>query len=427
MKLNAYIRQVFALLVGTVLLTMFFSCEKKETLSTAVELLSFGPSGVGHGEQIRFIGNNLDKVTAIDLVGASIPSSAFVEHTSEQIVITVPIEAEHGPVTLRTPEGDIVSKSPLNLNVPVEITSMTEAVKPGETITIQGEYLNWISAVTFEGGAVVTTFESQSRTELIVRVPFEAQTGVLIFSCGGTEPIELESETELTVTLPALTGLSPNPVERGETLTINGTDLDLVNEVWFKGVADPVTDFISQSEQQLTLTVPEDAARGTVEIVTFSGITISSTDILSFVGDPAALDPLAFPLFVDKLENNAQNWGWGSTVDFNNTENVRDGDAAIKVSYQGSWGALKFANFSVNTTGYTELSFAIYATPEADGQKVNVSVNGGTTNTITLEAGKWVEYKLSMSELGDPATITELTMQETGWSGAVFIDHVGLR
>lgn len=426
MKLNIHIRQVSALLVGIVLLTTL-SCEKKEPLSTAVELLSFGPSGVSHGEQIRFIGNNLDKVTAIDLVGASIPSNAFIEHTSEQIIITVPIEAEHGPVTLKTPAGDIVSKSPLNLNVPVEITSMTETVKPGETVSIQGEYLNWISAVTFEGGAVVTTFESQSRTELVVRVPLEAQTGLLIFSCGGTEPIELESETELAVTLPALTGLSPNPIERGKTLTINGTDLDLVNQVWLKGVAEPITDFSNQSEQQLTLTVPEEATRGTVDIVTFSGITISSTDILSFVGDPAPLDPLAFPLFVDKLENNAQNWGWGSTVDLNNTENVRDGDAAIKVSYQGSWGALKFANFSVNTAGYTELSFAIYATPETDGQKINVSVNGGTTNVITLEAGKWVEYKLSMSELGDPATITEITMQETGWSGSVFIDHVGLR
>ncbi|GGC28076.1 hypothetical protein GCM10011386_20140 [Parapedobacter defluvii] len=426
MKLNIHIRQVSALLVGIVLLTTL-SCEKKEPLSTAVELLSFGPSGVSHGEQIRFIGNNLDKVTAIDLVGASIPSNAFIEHTSEQIIITVPIEAEHGPVTLKTPAGDIVSKSPLNLNVPVEITSMTETVKPGETVSIQGEYLNWISAVTFEGGAVVTTFESQSRTELVVRVPLEAQTGLLIFSCGGTEPIELESETELAVTLPALTGLSPNPIERGKTLTINGTDLDLVNQVWLKGVAEPITDFSNQSEQQLTLTVPEEATRGTVDIVTFSGITISSTDILSFVGDPAPLDPLAFPLFVDKLENNAQNWGWGSTVDLNNTENVRDGDAAIKVSYQGSWGALKFANFSVNAAGYTELSFAIYATPETDGQKINVSVNGGTTNVITLEAGKWVEYKLSMSELGDPATITEITMQETGWSGSVFIDHVGLR
>jgi len=426
MKLNIHIRQVSALLVGIVLLTTL-SCEKKEPLSTAVELLSFGPSGVSHGEQIRFIGNNLDKVTAIDLVGASIPSNAFIEHTSEQIIITVPIEAEHGPVTLKTPAGDIVSKSPLNLNVPVEITSMTETVKPGETVSIQGEYLNWISAVAFEGGAVVTTFESQSRTELVVRVPLEAQTGLLIFSCGGTEPIELESETELAVTLPALTGLSPNPIERGKTLTINGTDLDLVNQVWLKGVAEPITDFSNQSEQQLTLTVPEEATRGTVDIVTFSGITISITDILSFVGDPAPLDPLAFPLFVDKLENNAQNWGWGSIVDLNNTENVRDGDAAIKVSYQGSWGALKFANFSVNAAGYTELSFAIYATPETDGQKINVSVNGGTTNVITLEAGKWVEYKLSMSELGDPATITEITMQETGWSGSVFIDHVGLR
>lgn len=406
---------------------LLISCEKKEEVSTAVELLSFGPSGVAHGERIRFIGNNLDKVAAIDLVGASIPSSAFIEHTRELIVITVPIEAERGPVTLKTSGGDVVSKSPLNLNVPVEITSVTETVKPGETITIKGEYLNWISAVTFEGDAVVEAFESQSRTELVVRVPLEAKTGTLIFSCGGTEPIDLESETELIVVLPVITGMAPNPVERGTTLTLNGTDLDLVKEVWFKGVAEAVTDFTDQSEQKLTLMVPEAAMRGTLDIVTFSNITISSTDILSYVGDPEPLAPLGFPLYIDKLENGAQDWGWGSTVNFSSVENVRDGDAAIKINYQGSWGALKLANFSVGTSAYSELSFAIYATPEAHGKQINVSVNGGATNSIILEGGKWIEYKLSMADLGNPVTISDVVIQEAGWSGSIFMDHIGLR
>ena len=135
MKLNKFhIRLVFAALAST-FLSMLFSCEKKESVSTAVELLSFGPAGVSHGEEIRFIGNNLDKVTAIELVGASIPSTDFVAQTPESIVITVPIDAERGPVTLKTPAGDIISKSPLNLEVPVVINGFTPSVKPGEQLS----------------------------------------------------------------------------------------------------------------------------------------------------------------------------------------------------------------------------------------------------------------------------------------------------
>ncbi|WP_262246839.1 IPT/TIG domain-containing protein [Parapedobacter soli] len=282
MKLTFPMRVVLACLASATLLTIL-SCEKKEVASTAVELLSFGPAGVNHGEQIRFIGNNLDKVTAIDLVGASIPSSGFVTHTSELIVVTVPIEAEYGPVTLKTAVGDIVSKSPLNLNVPVEITSFTETVKPGETITIEGEYLNWISAVTFEGGAVVETFESQSRTELVVRVPLEAQTGVLIFSCGGTEPISLESETALEVILPSPSSFTPSPVRHGSELTISGTDLDLVKGIHFTGLTDPVETFTSQTEETIVVPIPNGVNNGPFELIAFSGVTVASETSLQVV------------------------------------------------------------------------------------------------------------------------------------------------
>lgn len=426
MKKNLHIRLVLAAMASA-FLSIMFSCEKKETVSTAVELLSFGPAGVSHGEQIRFIGNNLDKVTAIDLVGASIPSTDFVEQTPELIVITVPIEAEHGLVTLKTSGGDILSKSPLNLEVPVVISSFTPLVKPGEQLTFEGEYLNWVTSVVFADEVAVTEFISQSLNELVVTVPMNAQSGVLTVLTGGTEPLTIELEDQLEVTLPAVTRLSPNPVERGSNLTVSGTDLDLVRGVALKGVADTITDFVSQSETELVITIPEEATRGTLSMVAFSNIAVESEDILTFVGDPVAPDPLGFALYIDQLENSAANWGWGQNPDFNNTENVRDGNAAIKIPYQGSWGALKFANFSVNTAGYQEIAFSIFGTPGTGGKTINLTTNGSPTYVITITEGEWVEYKLPLADLGNPATMTELTFQETGWAGVVYMDHVGLR
>ena len=106
--------------------TMLTSCDDDEGTDQIV-LQSFGPSGVHHGDKIRFIGLNLDKVTAIVLPPAiEIGKSQFNTQSSEIIEITVPAEAEAGKVILKTPQGNIESKSVLNFEVPVEITAITE-------------------------------------------------------------------------------------------------------------------------------------------------------------------------------------------------------------------------------------------------------------------------------------------------------------
>ena len=156
------------------------SCNKeKDAGSGNVVLLSFGPSGVKHGDQIKFIGMNMNKVTSIKLVGDSIPGSLFVEQTPELIVIVVPEKAERGLIILRTPEGNIVSKTVLDLEVPVTITSIPASARPGDNITIQGTYLNWIKEIWFTKDILVrdSDFVSKSLTELVVKVPLRARTG----------------------------------------------------------------------------------------------------------------------------------------------------------------------------------------------------------------------------------------------------------
>ncbi|HWK56727.1 MAG TPA: hypothetical protein VNQ80_05305 [Parapedobacter sp.] len=512
MKLIIPMRMMVACLATVTLLTIG-ACEKKEVTSTAVELLSFGPAGVGHGEQIRFIGNNLDKVTAIDLVGASIPSADFVEHTAELIVVTVPIAAEHGLVTLKTSAGDIVSKSPLNLSVPVEITSITETVKPGETIIVEGQYLNWISAVTFEGGAVVDEFESQSRTELVVRVPLEAQTGHLIFSCGGTEPIALESETPLEVILPSPSSFTPSPVRHGDELTILGTNLDLVKSVLFTGLTEPIETFISQTEEGIVLSIPNGVNNGSFELIAFSGITVESetplqvvlptvtalspnpvahggtltlsgtelklvkgvlfkgmqdtitafsnqtdteleivvpekankgtltlithplidvetTIALELLGDLPPLDPLPLPIYVDAIAPGWSDWSWpAKSVDFNNQDNVRNGEAAIKKTYDGSYGGLRLHSDGTTIGSYAFVTFSVFGTTGTDGKKINVIANEqwGAPHVVTIIEGEWVTFDIAKSDLGISGTLNDLILQDTGWSGVIYIDHIGLK
>ena len=168
------------------------SCDDEEE-NTNVVLNSFGPVGVKHGETIKFIGLNLDKVTAIVLPGVEVSASEFASKSSRLIELVVPHAAEAGKVILKTPNGDIETKTPLNFEVPVVISSITAEAKPGTNITIKGSLVNWIEEVTFNDGVTTTEFVSKSTTEVVVKVPMEAQTGFLIFATGGTEPLTFAS------------------------------------------------------------------------------------------------------------------------------------------------------------------------------------------------------------------------------------------
>ncbi|RYF44641.1 MAG: cell shape determination protein CcmA, partial [Chitinophagaceae bacterium] len=167
------------------------ACDKDDdnTNSGKVELLSFGPTGTEHGDTLWFIGNNLNKVTAIQFTGpsATVEQKDFKSQTGGMITLLVPAAAEKGFVTLKTSEGDIVTKTQLNLGVAAMVTSMTEKARPGENLTINGNFLNWVTKVTFPKDKVVETFVSKSIDKLVVKIPEDAETGPIVLTYSGTD------------------------------------------------------------------------------------------------------------------------------------------------------------------------------------------------------------------------------------------------
>lgn len=264
------------------------SCEKDEdTASGKVELLSFGPTGTNHGDTLKFIGNNLDKVTAIVFTGtnATVEKNAFLQQDSKLILLLVPEGAEKGYVTLKVPEGDIVSKTQLNLGVTVVVNSITAEARPGTNITLTGNFLNWVESVSFVDNKLVETFVSQSLNELVVTVPHDAQTGPLILKYGGTDSTFMETDDEVKVILPLVTGYAVNPVKHAANVTINGTDLDLVNKLYFTGVPGAInsTEFVSQNAGQIVVKVPGAAIDGAITLEAASGVQTTSAENLNIV------------------------------------------------------------------------------------------------------------------------------------------------
>lgn len=274
----------FVLCVG-----LLASCKKtdNEGNNGQVQLFSFGPAGVKYGDTLRFIGQNLDKVTAIQFTGtnAEVSKSEFKQQTPTLILVTVPATAAKGVITLKTPGGDVVTKTDLNLNVKtsVSVASVTrQTTRPGENVTLTGNYLNWVKRITFGKGKIVTTFVSQSQNQLVVRIPDDAQTGPLVVTFAGTDTLDVQTADTVNVALPVAMSFSPNPIKHNTNLTINGTNLDLARQVLLPGTAKPINSsgFISQSATQLVVRVDSATTKGKVTLVAPSGVnSVSATDL----------------------------------------------------------------------------------------------------------------------------------------------------
>ena len=265
------------------------SCEK-EKIDTKIILNSFGPSPALRGGELRFIGNNLEKVTSIILPGLKDGQTVEVTEITvideREIRITIPQDAGVGLLTLKTPEGDITTITPLTYSEPISIESVTPAtIKAGQTLTITGDYLNLIKSIIFFDGIAVgdTAFVSQTRKKIEVKVPTEAQTGKIILSNGAEIPIEVYSKDPLNIVLPTFTSFTPTTIKPGAVLTITGKDLDLVSMVEFGGGKIIPAFTLSSDGTKITITVPEDAQEGIIKLIAKSGVYVEGIADLKLV------------------------------------------------------------------------------------------------------------------------------------------------
>ncbi|MEZ4953214.1 MAG: IPT/TIG domain-containing protein [Saprospiraceae bacterium] len=85
--------------------------------------------------------------------------------------------------------------------------------------------------IGFEGTSPVTSFVSQTAGKIEVIVPDDAHDGPVQMIPGSF--VEIPTAEELTMLLPQITDISPNPVKNGQNITVTGVDLDLINWVTF--------------------------------------------------------------------------------------------------------------------------------------------------------------------------------------------------
>ena len=132
---------------------MFVSCDDDDDdkMSSEVSLLSYGPMPIARGAELRFIGTNLLQVKTVILpAGIEIPASEFKENTETSIKLLVPQNAAVGFVQLVTANETITSKTQIGYSEPISIDNFAPAsVKPGQEISLTGDYLSLVKEVIF--------------------------------------------------------------------------------------------------------------------------------------------------------------------------------------------------------------------------------------------------------------------------------------
>lgn len=292
MKRTIYILVALASLV-------FASCSNDEPdtnqFGESLAINAFGPCPVNRGDEIRIIGSCLDMVNAVRFPG-DIDVTDFNLVSPREIICTVPNEATAGHLQLVSRDGSVVkSITVLSYIEPIEVKELTPVtgLKAGDIITVRGEYVGNIANVVFAENVAVYAedFVSVSRNEISVAVPKAAVSGKVTFSDGASIPTLIEWDTPLEIAEAKYTGISATEVVPGQTVTVKGSNLDLIASVTFPGCT-PTEEFtVSELADELTAIVPANAKAGAIILTQYSGRTLVSDEITVPVATVSAINP----------------------------------------------------------------------------------------------------------------------------------------
>ena len=294
------IKNIFTLLVVALIGLSLTACSKDELDTNqykgGVSLNVYGPSPVMRGGQLRFLGSNLDQVREVIIPeGISITNIQVIQAgVPSEIRVTVPKDGPvPGLVTLITnTDQRITTKTELNYEEGIEITSIPASAMPGDVIKIEGDYLNLIYSLAFADNVIIgeADFVSHDRYAIEVRVPEKAKTGKLEFYTADLTVVDknkveyqiIQSESAIEIGVPSITKLKGRneaealgeiTAKAGEKISISGSYFNVVADVTIGGVS-ATGMMMAEDGTNLIVTLPAEAPDGDILLVCKSGIEV---------------------------------------------------------------------------------------------------------------------------------------------------------
>lgn len=245
------------------------------------------PDPVNWLQTLTITGTSFDFVSDVTIGGVT---QAIMSNTSTQIQVTVADTTPTGSqtVVVTTPTGsDSTQTVTVNTTAPVVTGVAPDPVDWLATLTLTGTGLTATPTVTIGGIAQAVTSAVTGQVEVTVNsaTPLGSQP-IIVTTAGG-------SDSTQTVTInpaaPVISGLTPDPVQWLQTLTISGGALDGAS-VWVAGVPATVT---ANTATQIDITVPDTVIAGVqaVLVVTTHGSDATTVTLNGIAPTVTAVAP----------------------------------------------------------------------------------------------------------------------------------------
>ena len=254
------------------------------------------------GDAVTIKGTNLNLTKKVELEGADVTEFVATEST---LTFVLPDTATDGEVLMVMASEVAVLAGEINTVVPV-VSGVTPApVKNGAVVTLAGSDLDLVTGLDFPNAAGVEFAFAEG--VVTATVPEAAQEGELTLHLANGKTVT----ADLTLVKPVVTGFSANPASAGSTVTIEGTNLDLVAAVSFSigEEAYLTVKEIEGSETAITVAVPTAAVKGIIVLNLKNGSDVEGLEL--DIDKPVAAYLVTVPadvfkvgdLFVAEIEN----------------------------------------------------------------------------------------------------------------------------
>lgn len=346
--------------------------------------LMLSSTQAGVGQTLIVSGVNIVNVQAVFVGGVP----AMFTSTNGQIILTIPMNAQSGVITVQTLGGSTVSPPLTVIPSPIISGFSPTSVGGGGMITITGANLTTVTNVTV-GGLPVASFVVISSTQIVAVLSANASSGLIqVQSQGGTA----FSPTTLTVNLPpTLTSISNTMPVAGTEVFITGTNFTAGMTVSIGGVPVPVQ---VNSPSQAIITIPGTSTSGTITVTTPFG-SVSSMTVLTVVAAPLLPTNIDFTPDVGRDSTRVTITGQG----FINVREVRFGGVAVRnftVENAGriiaiiSTGATGTVSVSTTTGTATSQRIFRYITPLQADSLVLVGFYRATNGNRWTTSNNWL-------------------------------------